>query len=190
MWTTPPRGALAGRRGQSELGEGLPKFRASWGYGSRCAIMGQMRIEPVGPEWFEDVVGLWERAGLTRPWNDPRADLRRAVDGPASLVLIGVKGDRLIATVMVGHDGHRGWVYYLAVSPEAQREGHGRTMMSAAEAWLRARGIPKLNLMVRSGNQAVGDFYRSLGYEIDDVLVFSRRLDGGGLHGPLSPDLT
>jgi ribosomal protein S18 acetylase RimI-like enzyme len=137
-----------------------------------------MRIEPVRPEWFEDVVGLWELAGLTRPWNDPRADLRRAVDGPASVVLIGVNGGRLIATVMVGHDGHRGWVYYLAVNPDAQREGHGRTMMSAAETWLRDRGVAKVNLMVRGANHAAGGFYRSLGYETDDVLVFSRRLAG------------
>ncbi len=137
-----------------------------------------MRIEPVRPQWLEDVVALWERTGLTRPWNDPLGDLRRAVDGPASVVLAGLVDGRLIAAVMVGHDGHRGWVYYLAVSPDAQRKGHGRTMMSAAERWLGERGVPKLNLMVRGDNEEVKGFYRALGYADDDVVVFSRRLDG------------
>ena len=126
-----------------------------------------MRIEPVRSEWFEDVVGLWERAGLTRPWNDPRADLWRAVDGPASVMLIGVGEGRLIATVMVGHDGHRGWVYYLAVSPDAQRKGNGRAMMSAAQTCLRGRGVPKLNLMVRGDNEAANGA-RSAATAMDD----------------------
>jgi ribosomal protein S18 acetylase RimI-like enzyme len=139
---------------------------------------GEVRIEPVRPEWFADVVGLWERAGVTRPWNDPRADLRRAVKGPASAVLVGVIGGGVIAAVMVGHDGHRGWVYYLAVDRKAQRQGHGRAMMSAAEGWLRQHGIPKLNLMVRSDNGAVRGFYESLGYARDEVVVLSHRLDG------------
>jgi ribosomal protein S18 acetylase RimI-like enzyme len=136
-----------------------------------------MRVEPIRRRWFDDVVALWEQAGLTRPWNDPHADLRRAVEGPASAVLVGVSEDRVMATVMVGHDGHRGWVYYLAVSADRQRQGHGRVMMGAAEAWLRERGVLKLNLMVRSDNEAAGEFYRSLGYGDDDVRVFSCRLE-------------
>jgi ribosomal protein S18 acetylase RimI-like enzyme len=135
-----------------------------------------MNIEPAGLKWFSDVVALWEAAELTRPWNDPHADLRRACDGPASVVLVGIDGGRLIATVMVGHDGHRGWIYYLAVASDARRRGYGRMMMQAAEAWLRERGVPKLNLMVRGENRAIHDFYRTLGYETDDVVVFSRRL--------------
>jgi ribosomal protein S18 acetylase RimI-like enzyme len=91
-------------------------------------------------------------------------------------VLVGVDGGRLVAAVMVGHDGHRGWIYYLAVASDARRKGHGRMMMQAAEAWLRERGVPKLNLMVRSENQAIHDFYRTIGYDTDDVVVFSRRL--------------
>lgn len=139
----------------------------------------RMRIEPFRSLWSEDVVGLWERAGLTRPWNDPHADLRRAVEGPASAVLVGVSDGRPVATAMVGHDGHRGWVYYLAVSPDLQGNGHGRAMMDAAEAWLRERGVPKLNVMVRTDNEAVGGFYKSLGYGTDEVRVFSSRLDDG-----------
>lgn len=136
-----------------------------------------MRIQPIDPNQFEDVVELWERAGLTRPWNDPRLDLRRAVDGPSSAVLVGMDGEALVAAVMVGHDGHRGWVYYLAVGPDARGEGRGRAMMAAAEAWLRQRGVPKLNLMVRGSNAAVLSFYRALGFDVDDVQVLSRRFD-------------
>ena len=136
-----------------------------------------MEIVPVRAHWFEDVVCLWEQAGLTRPWNDPRADLRRAVEGSLSAVLVGVSDGRPIATVMVGHDGHRGWVYYLAVTPDLQGKGHGRAMMAAAEAWLRERGAPKLNVMVRHDNEPVSGFYRALGYRTDDVEVLSRRLD-------------
>jgi ribosomal protein S18 acetylase RimI-like enzyme len=136
-----------------------------------------MRIESVCAEWFSEVVALWEAAALTRPWNDPHADLRRAFDRPASDVLVGVEDGRLVATVMVGHDGHRGWVYYLAVASDVRRQGYGRMMMNAAEAWVRDRGVPKLNLMVRGENRAIHDFYRSIGYDTDEVIVFSRRLE-------------
>lgn len=110
---------------------------------------------PPEPSQFGEIVGLWQRVGLTRPWNDPRADLLRALDGPTSEVLVGMDGDRSIVTVMVGYDGHRGRVYYLAVVPQARGLGHGRAIIAAAEAWLRKRRVPKLNLMVRSDNVAV-----------------------------------
>ena len=95
-------------------------------------------------------------------------------------MLVGLDGDLLIATVMVGHDGHRGWVYYLAVRPEVRRRGVGHAMMTSAEAWLRERDVSKLNLMVRADNEAVSGFYRALGYSSDDVRVLSRRLDEAG----------
>ena len=135
-------------------------------------------IGPLAPVHHDAAVALWHETGLTRPWNDPRADLERAVGGPASPTLAATRDDLLVATVMVGHDGHRGWVYYLAVSPAAQRRGLGRTMMSAAEAWLSDRGVPKLNLMVRADNAAAVGFYTALGYGRDAVTVMSRRLDG------------
>jgi len=122
------------------------------------------------------VVSLWTDAGLIRPWNDPSEDFRRAVTGPGSAVLGALRGDELIGTVMVGDDGHRGWVYYLAVRLAERRMGVGRTLMSGAEHWLEARGVVKIQLMVRSENAAVLDFYKDCGYEIDDVLVLSRRL--------------
>jgi ribosomal protein S18 acetylase RimI-like enzyme len=136
-----------------------------------------VEISPLQPAQFDPAVALWHEAGLTRPSNDPDADLRRAIAGSASTILAGHEHGRLIATAMVGHDGHRGWVYYLAVDPSARRRGHGRRMIRACEAWLWERGVPKLNLMVRSGeNDGVLAFYASLGYTPDDVIVLGHRL--------------
>lgn len=127
------------------------------------------------PALVAEIVALWELCGLTRPWNDPVADLRLAAAGPASAVLTGRVDGRLVATVMVGHDGHRGAVYYVAVDPAAQGSGYGRAIMAAAEAWLRERGVPKLNIMVRRENAEVRAFYDALGAGEDDVIVLSKR---------------
>lgn len=125
----------------------------------------------------DGVVALWRACGLTRPWNDPVADFRRALAGPTSTVLV-MRADAVpVATVMVGHDGHRGWVYYLAVDPAARRAGHGRAMMAAAEGWLRERRIPKLQLMVREGNDAALAFYAALGLERQAVVTLGRFLE-------------
>lgn len=104
------------------------------------------------------------------------ADFERAVAGPASAVLGGFAGDELMATAMVGHDGHRGWVYYLAVVEHLRRSGHARSLMTLCEDWLRARNVPKLNLMVRTSNESVASFYDALGYKTDSVAVRSKRL--------------
>jgi ribosomal protein S18 acetylase RimI-like enzyme len=122
-------------------------------------------------------VALWEQAGLTRPWNDAAADFRRAVAGPASAVLGVRDAGRLVGAAMVGDDGHRGWVYYLAVAGDARGRGLGRDLMDACEAWLRARGCPKIQFMVRTDNTAVLDFYDHLRYPRQDCLVLGRRLD-------------
>jgi ribosomal protein S18 acetylase RimI-like enzyme len=135
-----------------------------------------MVIAPVTPSRAGDVVALWRDAGLTRPWNDPDADVRRALEGPTSTVLAGLEEDRLLAAAVVGNDGHRGWVYYLAVRADVRGRGHGRAMMRACEAWLATQGVPKLNLMVRGENAPTRAFYAALGYEHDDVVVLSRRL--------------
>ena len=126
----------------------------------------------------EDAVALWHECGLTRPWNDSYADLDRALDGESSTVLAVVSDGALLATAMVGHDGHRGWVYYVAVSPSAQGAGLGRVLMSAAEEWVLARGIPKLMLLVRGTNTKALGFYERLGYAVEDVVTLGRRLDG------------
>lgn len=126
----------------------------------------------------EAVIALWQACALTRPWNDPVADFDRAVETATSDILVRHDGDELIASVMVGYDGHRGWVYYLAVHPDQRRRGLGREMMEAAEAWLRERDAPKIQLMVRSDNAAVIDFYEAFGLDRQDVVTLGRRLDG------------
>lgn len=124
------------------------------------------------------MVALWLACGLTRPWNDPHTDFSLAIAGASSAVLAGFEGDALVASVMVGFDGHRGWVYYLAVDPTRQRLGHGRRMMDAAEAWLKARDAPKIQLMVRQDNAAAVAFYERLGFEDQPVATLGKRLDG------------
>jgi ribosomal protein S18 acetylase RimI-like enzyme len=133
-------------------------------------------IRPLPHAQLDAAVELWHEVGLTRPWNDPVEDLRLALGGPASTVLAGIDAEVLLATAMVGHDGHRGWVYYLAVRADARGRGHGRAMMGAVEAWLRERNIPKVNVLVRGDNPGARGFYAALGYEVDDVVVVSRRL--------------
>jgi ribosomal protein S18 acetylase RimI-like enzyme len=120
------------------------------------------------------VIALWNDAGLTRPWNDPASDYQRALSGATSSILGLKQGPTLIGTVMVGHDGHRGWMYYLAVSPERQRQGLGRELAGAAEKWLRQRGAVKVQLMVREGNSSARNFYERIGYSVSDVTVLAR----------------
>jgi ribosomal protein S18 acetylase RimI-like enzyme len=124
------------------------------------------------------VIALWQACGLTRPWNDPTADIAMARKGPNSTILIGRDDDNIVATAMVGHEGHRGWVYYVAVDPHRQGKGYGRAIMHAAEDWLRATGIEKLQLLVRPGNAQVKAFYESLGYGEQPRIIFAKWLDG------------
>lgn len=127
---------------------------------------------------LESLVNLWKACELTRPWNDPYTDIRFALGGATSAVLAGFLGERLVASVMVGHDGHRGVLYYLAVDPAFRKRGFGKATVAAAEAWLRERGVWKINLMVRSDNEKAGRFYERLGYEVNPVTSFGKRLDG------------
>src|SRR5437667_9361971 len=122
-------------------------------------------ITPIEDGDVVSVVALWQRCGLTRPWNDPAADIALARRGPNSTVLTGRDGGAIAATAMVGHDGHRGWVYYVAVDPDRRANGHGRAIMNAAEEWLRQAGIPTLQLLVRRDTAKAGAFYQSIGYE-------------------------
>lgn len=124
----------------------------------------------------EDVVALWHTCGLTRPWNDPHKDIGRKLTVQRDLFLVGEQQGRLIATVMAGFDGHRGWVNYLAVAPDVRGRGHGTRLMRTVEEMFVERGCPKVNLMVRSTNHAVLDFYGRLGYTIDDVVALGKRL--------------
>ena len=125
-----------------------------------------------------DVIALWQRCGLTRPWNNPAADIALARKVPNADVLAGRDAGKIVASVLVGHDGHRGWVYYLAVDPDRRHKGYGRVIMAAAEDWLRQRGIEKLQLMVRPDNKQVQAFYDSLGYDEQERVVYAKWLDG------------
>ena len=133
------------------------------------------------------VVTLWERCGLTRPWNDPVADIALARKGPNSTILLGREDERIVASAMVGHDGHRGWVYYVATDPERRGQGLGRAIMNAAEDWLRQAGIAKLQLMVRQDNARASAFYETIGYDEAAVTVFAKWLDGRDQAPQLAP---
>ena len=122
------------------------------------------------------VVALWRECGLVRPWNDPVKDIRRKLRVQRDLFLVGTLSGRLVATVMAGYEGHRGWINYLAVARECRERGFGRRRMDGAEARLRAVGCPKINLQIRSSNADVVAFYRSLGFTVDDSLSMGKRL--------------
>ena len=124
------------------------------------------------------VTALWQACGLTRPWNPPAADIAFVRSSGHGELLLAEDAGEIVGSVMVGHDGHRGWVYYLAVVPASQKRGLGRLLMTAAEEWLTARGVRKCELMIRSSNEATTGFYASIGYERELVLVMSRWLDG------------
>ncbi|MGJ9405392.1 GNAT family acetyltransferase [Nesterenkonia aurantiaca] len=140
--------------------------------------MTDLSVTELPLELVDAAVALWRQAGLTRPWNDPHQDCLRALTGEESTVLVAQDAaGELVGTVMVGQDGHRGWIYYLAVDERLQGQGLGKQLLAGAEDWLRRRGVPKLMLMVRQENAAVQDFYRALGYTDQDTVVLGRWLD-------------
>jgi len=122
------------------------------------------------------VIALWERCGLLRPWNDPRRDIQRKLLHQPELFLVAEESGEVVGSAMAGYDGHRGAVYYLAVSPDRQATGLGRSLMSSVEARLLALGCPKLNILVRSSNTRVLGFYERLGYERNEVESLGKRL--------------
>jgi ribosomal protein S18 acetylase RimI-like enzyme len=136
-----------------------------------------MQIRPFDEADTEQVVALWNQCGVTRPWNNPHRDIERKLGVQRELFLVGVDdAGEVIASVMGGYEGHRGWVNYLAVNPHMQGQGHGRTLMRELEALLLARGCPKLNLQVRADNSAAVAFYRAVGYSVDDSVGLGKRL--------------
>jgi ribosomal protein S18 acetylase RimI-like enzyme len=124
----------------------------------------ELIIRPIADGEEEAVIALWHACGLTRPWNDPARDLAFARGKPNSDVLVGLAANRIVASAMVGHDGHRGSMYYVSVAPSERGRSFGRQIVAAAEAWLLERGVWKANLLVRKGNEAVLGFYSGLGY--------------------------
>jgi ribosomal protein S18 acetylase RimI-like enzyme len=145
---------------------------------SAAAAAARLEIGPATNDDASGLVALWERCGLTRPWNDPHADLAKARDKTNSDVLVGRDGATIVASVMVGHDGHRGCVYYVSVDPDRQKAGYGRAILTAAETWLRERGIEKLQLMVRPGNAEAQAFYEAIGFEEQPRIIYAKWLDG------------
>ncbi len=122
------------------------------------------------------VIELWRVCGLTRGWNDPHRDIAFARAGENSTILAGETEGIIAASAMVGHDGHRGMLYYVAVAPGHRGQGFGTAAVRAAEAWLAERGVWKINLLVRAENEAVRGFYEKLGYEINPVLCMGRKI--------------
>ncbi len=135
-----------------------------------------VQIRAYGAADEQQVVELWRRCNLIVSWNDPQHDIQLKVQVQPDLFLVGIVGDDVIATVMAGYDGHRGWLNYLAVTPDLQHQGIGRMMVTAAIARLRGLGCPKINLQVRASNTAVIDFYTRLGFKVDDVVSMGMRL--------------
>jgi len=128
------------------------------------------------------IVRLWEECGLVVPWNDPRTDIALKVGFQPELFFVGEQDGRIVACVMAGFEGHRGWINYLAVSPDQRRRGLGRKMMTVAEEALRDLGCPKINLQVRANNQEVIDFYERVGFRVEQTVSLGKRLDGKTWH--------
>jgi ribosomal protein S18 acetylase RimI-like enzyme len=122
------------------------------------------------------VIALWQECGLTRPWNNPGNDIARKMAVQPELFLVGLVDDKIIATLMAGYEGHRGWVNYVAVAPEHRRQGFGRVLMQDAEERLLALGCPKVNIQVRSSNLDALGFYKGIGYLQDEAVSLGKRL--------------
>jgi ribosomal protein S18 acetylase RimI-like enzyme len=129
-------------------------------------------------EWRDEaaVVNLWQACGLIVPQNDPRKDIRLKMNFQPGLFFVGEADGKLIATVMAGYEGHRGWINYLAVHPDYQRQGLGRRLMDQVEQKLKSLGCVKINLQVRETNTKVIQFYNRLGYKTDRVVSLGKRL--------------
>lgn len=124
-----------------------------------------------------EVIALWRACDLTRPWNDPARDIERKVAVADDLFLVGTIHGVVVAAVMAGYEGHRGWVNYLAVDPAHQGSGFGRALMAEVEVRLRTLGCPKINLQVRTSNPAAIAFYQRLGFAVDDAVSLGKRLE-------------
>lgn len=135
-----------------------------------------MHVRPFDPPDEKAVVALWDRCGLLRPWNNPQKDIARKLLVQPELFLVGLVEGRIVATVMAGYDGHRGWINYFAVEPSSRRQGCGRMLMTAAEDRLLTLGCPKINLQIRHDNLDAIQFYEQLGFSQDAAVSFGKRL--------------
>lgn len=125
------------------------------------------------------LISLWQACGLTRPWNDPAADIAKARTSREAEIIVAIsEAGRLVGSVMVGHEGHRAWMYYVAVDPALQGRGLGRLLVRAAEAWAAGRGMEKMHLLIRPENDRVRAFYETAGYGEQKRVLMARWLDG------------
>ena len=133
-----------------------------------------MNIETANIQDIPTIIKLWERANLLISYNDPETDIKAALSTPTSTLLVAKIDGKIIGTAMTGYDGHRGWVYYVAVEPEHQKQGYGKKMIEAAESWLKSLGVHKVHLLIRKNNSIVQSFYHKIGYENIDVIVMKK----------------
>lgn len=146
-------------------------------------------IRPYSAEDYGQTLRLWQACGLTRPWNDPAQDIALCLQTASSTLLVGVCAERVIGSVMAGSDGHRGWLYYLAIDPAFRRRGFARELVRRAEEWLMRQGVRKVELMIRERNRAARDFYERIGYGVESRLLMSRWLEGGPVRADAKLDM-
>ena len=135
-----------------------------------------MQIRPYKITDQKNVIDLWIQCELVKPWNNPVKDIERKLQVNPELFLVGEENSEIVATAMAGYDGHRGWVNYLAVSPSARQSGLGRKLMVHVEKLLVKRGCPKINLQIRCTNSRAVEFYKAIGYDVDEVIGMGKRL--------------
>lgn len=148
--------------------------------GERGVAVARMNIRRFEPDDEAAVVALWAVCDLTRPWNDPHKDIHRKLLVQAEMFLVGTVDHAVVATVMAGYEGHRGWINYLAVAPEHRSKGHARRLMAEVERMLRDAGCPKINLQIRRSNKEAIEFYKAIGFVDDHVIGLGKRLDKDG----------
>ena len=136
-----------------------------------------MDIRAFEVKYRDEVIELWRECNLVVPQNDPAKDIERKLKVDPDLFLVGLIDEKVVATVMGGYEGHRGWINYLAVKPSQQRKGYGQAIMQAVESLIKQKGCPKINLQVRATNEAVIKFYAAIGYGNDNVVGLGKRLE-------------
>jgi ribosomal protein S18 acetylase RimI-like enzyme len=136
-----------------------------------------MNTRPFEKNDQQAVIDLWKDCGLVVPWNDPVKDIERKLKVDPDLFLVGELAGEIVASVMGGYEGHRGWINYLAVSPRHQGKGYGRSIMEVVELAMRQKGCPKINLQIRGSNTDMASFYQAIGYHIEDAIGLGKRLE-------------
>ncbi|MBC8257621.1 MAG: GNAT family acetyltransferase [SAR324 cluster bacterium] len=136
-----------------------------------------LSIRPFQTKDEDALVELWQLCELTVPWNNPHKDIARKLKIQPELFLVGILEKHLVASVMAGYEGHRGWINYLAVHPDFQSQGFAQQIMDSVETALRKMGCPKINLQIRTGNDKVISFYQKLGFTNDHVVSLGKRLE-------------